>query len=237
MAAPTVLVTGANRGLGLEFVRQYRARNARIIATARRPAEAADLQALAKADPDIRIESLDVRDLAAIDTLAAKLKGMAIDILINNAGVIGLPSREQFGTIPYGHFDQVIETNVRGPLKMAEAFLDHVAASREKKLVTVTSVEGSIASVKSYARPFYRASKAAVNMVMRNVALAVQDKSVLVGLVCPGGTDTDMTAEFRGIYKMRRADEAVRDMIALIDALTPERSGVSYNYDGTVMPW
>ena len=233
----TVLITGANRGLGLEFVKQYQARKYRIIATARHVNDAADLQALAKKDRNIAIETLDVTDLASIDALAAKLKGTPIDILINNAGVIGLPDKENLGSINYAHFDSVLDTNVRGPLKMSEAFLDNVAASKEKKLVVVTSVEGSIASVRGYARPFYRASKAALNMVMRNVAMAVKDKGVLVGMVCPGGTDTDMVAMYRGVFKMRKVDEAVHDMIGLIDALNAERSGVSYNFDGTVMPW
>jgi NAD(P)-dependent dehydrogenase (short-subunit alcohol dehydrogenase family) len=232
-----VLITGANRGLGLEFVKQYAARGYRIIGTARKPAEAKELNALAKANANITVETLDVTDTTAIDALAAKLKGTAIDVLVNNAGVIGEPVKEAWGSIPYGHFDQVMNTNVKGPLKIAEAFVEHVAASSEKKIVTVSSVEGSIASVRAFARPFYRASKAALNMVMRNVAMALKERGILIGLVCPGGTDTDMTAFLRGTFKMREVPVAVADMIRLIDELTPERSGVSYYYDGKVMPW
>lgn len=234
---PTVLITGANRGLGLEFVRQYQARKYKIIATARKPSEATELLALAKADKNISVEALDVTDLAAIDALAAKLKGVPIDILLNNAGVIGKPLEEVFGSIPYSHFDDVMNTNVRGPLKMCEAFVEHVAASQQKKFAVVTSVEGSVASQKSGARYFYKSSKAALNMAMRNVMFAVKDRGILVAMVCPGGTDTDMIRQLKMNMKFRDPRDAVRDMIGLIDAVTPERSGVSYNYDGTVMPW
>jgi NAD(P)-dependent dehydrogenase (short-subunit alcohol dehydrogenase family) len=236
-AMPTVLITGANRGLGLEFVRQYQARKYKIIATARKPSEATELQALAKADKNISIEPLDVTDLKAIDALAAKLKGVPIDILLNNAGVIGRPVEEVFGSIPYGHFEDVMNTNVRGPLKMCEAFVENVAASQQKKFAVVTSVEGSIASQKSGARYFYKSSKAALNMAMRNVMFAVKDRGILVAMVCPGGTDTDMIRQLNLNMKFRDPKDAVRDMIGLIDAVTPERNGVSYNYDGAVMPW
>lgn len=233
----TVLITGANRGLGLEFVRQYMTRNYRIIGTARRPDEAKEFKALTKDYAKVSLETLDVTDVAAVDALAKKLRGTPIDVLINNAGVIGEAEKEQWGTMPYAHFDNVMNTNVKGPLKISEALIDNVAASTEKKIIVVSSVEGSLASVRGWARPFYRASKAAVNMIMRNVALAVKDRGVLIGLVCPGGTDTDMTAIFRGKYKMRSVNEAVTDMIRLIDLLTPERSAISYNFDGNVMPW
>ncbi|MBM3515816.1 MAG: SDR family oxidoreductase, partial [Alphaproteobacteria bacterium] len=216
----TVLITGANRGLGLEFVKQYLARGYRIIGTARKPSEAKELNDIAKANASISVETLDVTSVKSIDAMAARLKGVAIDILINNAGVIGEPEKENWGSIPYDHFDQVMNTNVKGPLRVSEALIENVAASAEKKIAVVTSVEGSIASVRAYARPFYRASKAAVNMVMRNVAMAVKDRGILIVLVCPGGTDTDMTAFFRGKFKMREVPVAVADMVRLIDQVS-----------------
>jgi len=233
----TVLVTGANRGIGLEFVKQYAAKGYKVIATARKPAEAAELNALAKADRDIVVEALDVTDLAAIDALAAKYKGQPIDILVNNAGITGAPERQRFGSIDYSSFEAVMNTNVRGPLKMTEAFTEHLAASRQKKVVVVTSSEGSIAGVTSNRQPFYRASKAAVNMVFRNIAYALKDKGIAVALINPGPVDTDMMAAARGRMPLRTTELAVKELSAITEKLTLEQTGTFFNFDGTTLPW
>jgi NAD(P)-dependent dehydrogenase (short-subunit alcohol dehydrogenase family) len=162
---PTVLVTGANRGIGLEYVRQYAARGWNVIATARRPAEAAELQALAKANPRVTVEQLDVADFAQVDALAARHAGKPIDIVVNNAGITGKPTEQYFGkSSDWAVFEAVLRTNTIAPLKIAEAFLPHLQASRQKKLVNVSSSEGSIGSVTAGRMYFYRASKAALNM-------------------------------------------------------------------------
>ena len=233
----TALVTGANRGIGLEYVRQYAAKGFTVIATARKPAEAAELNALAAANPKIKVEALEVTDLAGVDALAAKYKGTAIDVLVNNAGTTGFPEKQRFGSIDYASFDDVMRTNVRGPLKVTEAFIDHVAASPTKKVVIVSSSEGSIGDVTTNRQPFYRASKAAVNMAMKNVAIGIKDKGVIIALINPGPVDTDMMKAARGRMPLRSTELAVRELIAVTDKATIETTGTFWNFDGTVLPW
>lgn len=235
--AATVLVTGANRGIGLEYVKQYAAKGYDVIATARKPSEATELNALAAANAKIKVEALEVTDLAAVDALAAKYKGTAIDVLVNNAGTTGFPEKQRFGSIDYASFDDVMRTNVRGPLKITEAFIDHVAASPTKKVVVVTSSEGSISDVKTNRQPFYRASKSAVNMTMKNVAYGVKDKGVVIVLINPGPVDTDMMKAARGRMPLRTTELAVRELIAVTDKATIDTTGTFWNFDGTVYPW
>ena len=235
--AKTVLVTGANRGIGLEFVRHYADAGCDVIATARTPSRADELNAMAAANDNIVVEELDVNDFAEVDALAAKYNGTAIDVLINNAGITGRPDRQRFGTIDYATFEAVMNTNVRGPLKITEAFTAHVAASEEKKVVVVTSSEGSIGSVRSNRQPFYRASKAAVNMVMRNIALPLKEQGITVVLVNPGPVDTDMMAAARGRMPLRTTELAVDEMVAVTDTATLDDSGTFYHFDGTELPW
>jgi NAD(P)-dependent dehydrogenase (short-subunit alcohol dehydrogenase family) len=233
----TVLVTGASRGLGYEFAKQYAARGYVVIATARDPDKATELQALAKADKNVKVERMDVLDHAGIDALAAKYKGTAIDILVNNAGIGGGGVNQNFGKINYAVFDDVMKTNVEGPLKVSEAFIDHVAASGMKKIMMVSSSQGSIASVRSPSLYFYRASKSALNMVTVNLAKAVKDRGVIVGMVAPGATDTDFMIEVRGRIPLGKPDERAAGMIAQIDAFTMEKTGQFYEWNGEQVPW
>ncbi|NND36533.1 MAG: SDR family NAD(P)-dependent oxidoreductase, partial [Gammaproteobacteria bacterium] len=146
----TTLITGANRGLGLDFARQYAEDGWRVIACCRTPADAAELQDLAKQYDGVTIEKLDVCDRGAVDALARECAGQPIDVLLNNAGIIGpIPiaehvERQQFGTMDYEVWRDVVETNTFAPLKMAEAFVEHVAASEQKKIVNISSTVGSI---------------------------------------------------------------------------------------------
>ena len=233
---PTVLVTGSDKGLGLEFVRQYAARGARVIATTRNPADAAELKALAVANPQVIIEKLDVTDNAAIDALAAKYAETPIDVLINNAGISGGMQSQAFGKLDYEVFMDVLRVNTIAPLKMSEAFLPSIIASHDKRIVAVSSTEGSISMVKAARLYFMRASKAALNMEMRNLAFQLKSKGVAVGLVNPGLVDTDFV---KGLPKsmLRPPSEAVRDLLRNIDGMTVENSGSFWNYDGTLLPW
>jgi len=235
--ADTVLVTGANRGIGLEFAKQYAAKGYKVIATARKPSEATELLALAKADKDVSVEALDVTDNAAIDALAAKYKGQPIDILVNNAGITGSPEKQRFGSIDYSSFEAVMNTNVRGPLKLTEAFTEHLAASKQKKVMVVTSSEGSIAGATSNRQPFYRASKAAVNMVFKNISYTLKEKGIAVALINPGPVDTDMMAGARGRMPLRTTELAVKELSAITDKLTLDQTATFYSFDGTVLPW
>lgn len=233
---PTVLVTGANRGIGLEYIRQYGARGWNVIATARKPADATELQALAKQNPRITIEALDVGDLAAIDALARKYAGKPVDVLVNNAGITGDARNQVLGRLNWPEFEQILRTNTIGPLKMVEAFLPSIEASRQKKIVNVSSSEGSIGSVIQGRTYFYRASKAGLNMEMRNVAAVVKGKGISVAMINPGPVDTDMTA---GLPKamLRTREESVADLIRITDRLTPENTGVFWNFSGEQLPW
>lgn len=191
--ASTVLVTGANRGLGFEFASQYAADGWNVIATARKPEAAEDLQALAREYPQVVIEQLDVRDLERIDALAAKYADQPIDILLNNAGISGNPMPGQvFKRLDYDLFDDFMETNAQGPLKMSEAFLKNVEASEQKKIAVLTSKVGLFSefdagTIGTY---FYRTSKTALNMLMRLVAEDVKKRGITVVLLNPGLVDT-----------------------------------------------
>ncbi len=236
-SVPVVLITGANRGIGLEFTRQYAERGWRVIATARKPGEAAELNALAaKSGGRVVVEPLDVLDHAAVDALAAKYADQPIDILINNAGISGGAQNQMFTKFDYAVFDRVLETNTIGPMKVTEAFYRNVERSDQKKIVTVSSTEGSITETNSARLYFYRASKAAVNMAMKNLALQVKRRGVSVCLVNPGPTDTDLMA---GLPKsmLRPVETAVSDMMRQIDGLTIENTGSFWDYDGRVVPW
>ncbi len=243
-ANTTVLITGANRGIGLEFVRQYAQRGYTVIATARKPEKAnalKTLQAQYKAQ-QIIIEKLDVTDFDAIDALAAKYKNLSIDILINNAGITGNPPETQvFGDIDYAVFDKVMHVNALAPLKMTEAFIGQVEASEQKKIITVSSSMGSIKKTFGSGY-FYRASKAASNMMMyslvKDYSLKFKKRGIIIGMVNPGPTDTDMmkTMKERGA-KLRSTELATSDMIRNIDNLTIKTSGAFLQYDGSILPW
>jgi NAD(P)-dependent dehydrogenase (short-subunit alcohol dehydrogenase family) len=234
---PTAFITGANRGIGLEYVRQYAARGWNVVATARKPAEAAELNALAAANPRIAVEQLDVTDFAGVDALAKKYAGKPIDVLVNNAGITGTPNDQYFGkSSNYDVYEQVLRTNVIAPLKIAEAFLPNVEASRQKKIVNVSSSEGSIGGATSGRMYFYRASKAALNMEMRNVALAMKGRGIAVAMINPGPVDTDMMARLPK-NMLRAKDTAVGDLIRITDQLTLENTGTFWDFTGKPLPW
>lgn len=232
----TVLITGANRGLGLEFTRQYAPRGYKIIATCRNPDQAGELKTMAAGNRQIVLERLDVSDHAQIDALAARYRGVPIDILLNNAGIGGDAESQVFGKLKYDVFHQVMQTNALGPLKMTEAFIQNVAASPMKKLMTVSSSQGSIGKVTTPRLYWYRSSKSALNMIMVNLALELKRQNIIVGLVTPGPTDTDF---MKGLPKslLRKPEVAAADMIRSIDNFTLQTTGQFLNYDGTVLPW
>lgn len=233
--AATVLITGSNRGIGLELARAYAEKGWRVIATCRNPQDATELAAIAVRHPALVIEKLDVTDHGMVDALAAKYRGTPIDVLLNNAGVSGGMPSQTFGRMNYAAYRDVLEVNTVGPLKMAEAFVEHVRASRQKKIVTVSTGEGSISSVRSPRLYWYRSSKAALNMLMRNLALELKASGVIVGLVNPGPTDTDL---MKGVkIPLRKPEVAAHDLIGVIDGLTLETTGSFLNYDGQGVPW
>lgn len=235
---PTVLVTGANRGIGLELARQYAARGWTVIATARKPADAAELNALAKdSGGRIQVEALDVTDFATIDALAVKYRDQPVDILFNNAGITGGGENQQFGkNLKWELFDTVYATNVVGPLKMADAFLPNILASQQKKISNVSSSQGSIGTTKTGTLYIYRSSKAALNMVMVNLANQLKSKGVSVALIDPGPVDTDM---MKSLPKkmLRPVTTAGSDLIRITDQLSLENTGGYWTFNGDRLPW
>jgi NAD(P)-dependent dehydrogenase (short-subunit alcohol dehydrogenase family) len=233
---PTVLITGSNRGIGLEFVKQYAERGWTVIATARKPAQAEALNALASEHGNIVIEQLDVTDYSRVDELAEIYADTPIDVLLHNAGISGGADTQMFTKMDFDVYAKVLEVNTIAPLKISEAFYPNVRASRDKKIVTVSSSEGSIAGATQPRLYFYRSSKAALNMAMVNLALQLKRRGISVGMVNPGMTDTDFMA---GLPKkmLRPTPEAVTDMMRNIDGLTLETTGSFYQYDGTIIPW
>ncbi len=242
---PRVLITGSNRGIGLEFARQYATLGWKVIATCRSPAAADELNAIAAQHNNVTVERLDVTDHAAIDALARKYHDKPIDVLLNNAGMLGDPEKQNhFGALDYSVMEQVYRTNTLGPLKMAEAFVDHVAASEQKKIVVITSGTASIARVvpQEDMRFFtslyaYRLSKVALNMAMRVLAVDTKHKNILVGILAPGVVETRLLQQAgyggRGIAPR----ESVSAVIRNIENLTPETAGQYTLYTGETVPW
>jgi len=235
-ATVTVLITGANRGIGLALTRAYLERGWDVIATCRQPEAADDLKTLAVEHPTLVIEQLDVLDHAMINGLADKYRGQPIDILLNNAGIHGPRDHQSFGALNYSSFDRVMATNVVGPLKMAEAFADHVVASEQKKIITITSALGSISRTFG-GQYFYRASKAAVNMTMATLAKDVKDRGVIVGIVTPGLVDTDFTRGVPSRIPKITAEESAAALLPVIDGFSLATSGTLMRQTGEALNW
>ncbi|MGI9329666.1 MAG: SDR family oxidoreductase [Gammaproteobacteria bacterium] len=237
----TVLITGANRGIGLEMARNYAKRGWTVIATARKPEKAADLNAIAAEYDKVSVEQLDVLDDGQVQALATKYADKPIDVLLNNAAILGAKEGQNLGEYDFQLFQRVMNTNVAGPLRVAEAFLENVAASEQKKIVAITSVQGSLTLIRSDTIQFYNSSKSALNMNMRAVSAAVKDQGITVALISPGAVDTDMmrSALAGSNFRMRLltpADSA-EAVINIIDQYGFDMSGTFMSHRGTKIPW
>lgn len=255
-AVPTVLITGSNRGIGLEFTRQYAERGWQVIATCRHPETASDLQAIAARHDNVTIDRLDITDHDGVEALAEKYAMRAIDVLLNNAALLGSRGDQALGNMDFDLFARILAVNTMGTLKVTESFRPHVAASGQKKIITLGSAAGSIEMIRPppdfYA---YRASKAALHLLMKNVALDLAGEGILVGLINPGLVDTRGFADIgpddpvpddykqvvellrSGVLTLSTPEEAVDKMIGQIDSLTSEQSGRFIDADGQAMPW
>ena len=228
-----VLVSGANRGLGLEFARQYAADGWQVLAACRSPDSAKELQKLAKAsDGRIRVIAMDVTNAASVSAAADGLKGEAIDLLLNNAGVMG-PRSERLGELDYAAWARVLDANTLGPMRVAEAFLKNVAKGRQKKIVTITSGMGSLEDNTSGGSYAYRSSKAAVNMVIKSLAIDLAPRGITCIVMNPGWVRTDMGGP-RGTLAPPESIKAMRSVIA---RLRQEDSGKFLNYTGKPYSW
>ena len=240
LATPTVLITGSSRGIGFELARQYAELGWGVIATCRTPQRATALQALAQSHSNVVIERLDVTDFAGIDRVAEKYRDVPIDVLINNAGILGDNDKQKFGNFDYSAFDEVMAVNTKGPIRMVEVFVDHVAASEQKKIMNISSAVGSI-EMTFGGQVFYRASKAALNMSMRTLAKELRRsdqpgrKALIFGLIDPGIVDTGFAKNVP--IPMIQADESAAAVIAVIDSYDRKTSATFLRYTGQKMPW
>ena len=230
---PVVLITGANRGLGFEFARQYLADGWEIFAACRNPTAADELKRLAKGSRGkLTIVPMDVTNSESIRQAAEQLHGVAIDVLVNSAGVAGV-SGQRAGHVDYESWARVLDVNTMGPLRVLESFIDHIARSERRLVVTITSGMGSIGDNTSGGSIAYRSSKAAVNMVMRSAAIDLAPRRVTCVVINPGWVRTDMGGPSATLTPL----ESVTALRRLIATMGPDRSGKFYNYDGSEYPW
>ena len=187
---------------------------------------------MADGELHIQIIQLDVTSAESVQSAAAEVEGQPIDILINNAGVGGARG-QTIGNIDYGAWFEVLNVNTMGPLRVAEAFVENVASSGRKLIATITSGMGSIADNTSGRSIPYRSSKAAVNMVMRSVAIDLAPRGLTCVVVNPGWVKTDMG----GPQATITPSESVTMMRRLFHELEPSRSGRFFNYDGQDYAW
>jgi NAD(P)-dependent dehydrogenase (short-subunit alcohol dehydrogenase family) len=229
----TVLVTGANRGLGLEFCRQYADKGWNVIACCRNPATASELSALSHGHDNIQIEALDVAHFGQIDALSKKLSGIGIDLLINNAGVYDDNRNNGFGRLDYPAWSNSLLINTQAPMKMAEAFLPHIKISSKKLIVNISSLMGSIADNGSGGSILYRSSKAALNASMHSLSIELREQGIGILILHPGWVQTDMG----GANALIDSKTSVGGMCEVIEQFTPAQSGAFIKYDGKAMPW
>lgn len=227
---PTALITGASRGIGLEFVRQYAAEGWRVHAACRDPGAAGP--AFADIAGEVHLHALDVRDTARIRALAEVLEGEALDLLVNNAGINPDP-RRPLGQLDRDQWLEVLAVNAIAPTLIAEAFVPHVAQSGQRCIVGITSQLGSIGDNRSGGRYAYRSSKAALNMAFRSLARDLAPRGITVALLHPGHVETDMGG---GEAPVPVAD-SVAGMRRVIAGLAPADSGGFWNFRGAVLPW
>lgn len=224
----TVLITGAARGLGLDFTRQYAARGWKVLACARKP------DVLKAIEGDIHPYALEVTDYTAVKALGKRLSGEAIDVLLCNAGIGG--GRDQkgqvLGALDADEMRRIFEINTLAPLMMAEAFVEHVACSQQKKLIAITSILGSLAN-NNGGRYAYRASKTALNMEWSCLAKDLEGKGVICVALHPGWVQTDMG----GPTATLTIDQSVPSMVKVIEGLKPSDNGRYISYDGNGLPW
>lgn len=231
---PTVLITGASRGLGLEFARQYSEDGWEVFACARDPGRATSLTSLAaESGGRVSLHALDVTDHSAIDSLAAKLDGRPIDVLINCAGSMG-GRGSSFGASDYAEWDYLFRLNTFAPMKMAEAFVACVARSGHKKIVSLSTIMASIARNTLGGFYAYRASKAALNALSVSMALDLGRRhGITACVVHPGWVRTDMGGPRAEID----AHTSVTGMRSVIAGLTRDKAGRFWSYDGSELPW
>ncbi|ADE16396.1 short-chain dehydrogenase/reductase SDR [Nitrosococcus halophilus Nc 4] len=231
---PSLLITGANRGIGLEFAKQYAKAGWRVLACCRHPDKAEALEQLASQHEGLlNLHALDVANFDQIDSLAADLADEKIDLLVNNAAIYPDTDQRGFGSTDYQAWMHAFCVNSMAPLKMAEAFVNQIASSQQKKIVCITSKMGSIADNTRGGCYLYRSSKAALNMVVKSLSVDLAPQGIIAASLHPGWVKTDMG----GPHALITTQESVAGMRQVIEQLTPAQSGKFYAYDGQEIPW
>ena len=227
---PVVLITGANRGIGLELTRRYAARGDHVIACCRHPESATALKGVAG---KVTVKALAVDDAASVAALAASLGGQAIDLLINNAGVLGPDYGDQTATtMDFDGWAQAFAINTMGPVRVMQALLPNLKAASGARVVTVTSQMGAL-SLDMALGHAYSATKAAINKFMRLAALDLAKDGIAVGLVHPGWVKTDMGGPDADIT----VEESATGLVATIDRLDLANTGGFWKWNGEVHGW
>jgi NAD(P)-dependent dehydrogenase (short-subunit alcohol dehydrogenase family) len=230
---PSVLITGASRGLGLEWARQYAEASWQVYASCRRPAEAEDLNALAARHPRLSVHRLDVTDSEQLRTLQLDLEKARIDVLLNNAGVYLDKFMGDFGGIDYEVWLRTFAVNTLGAVRVSEALIGQVAASEKKRVVVISSHMGAIAEIEAPGNYAYRSSKAALNAAMKGLSHVFAQRGVGVLLLHPGWVRTRMG----GPDAPLTPEQSVLGMRALVEAFRPDMNARFFRYDGTEIPW
>ena len=221
-----VLITGANRGIGLELARQMQARGDHVIAACRNPAAAEELNALG-----VRVEELDVTDGRSVSRVAEVLHEVGLDVLINNAGV-GVRS-QPLGETDYEQFSRFVDVNTLGPLRVVEAMLPALRRGQRKLIANMTSRMGSIGDNTSGGSYAYRASKSALNMVTRTLALDLAGEGVTCVVLHPGWVQTSMG----GQAAPTTVEDSVAGLLRVIDGAGSTESGEFFDFSGQHLPW
>lgn len=219
----TAVITGANRGLGLEMAKQYAADGWDVIGTAREPEKADELNAI----DGVTVMQLDAAEDASIEKFAEQLGDRPVDLFINNAGIYG-PSE-----LDRQKWLDLFNVNVVGPVKLATALKNNVAKSGDRKMVVISSQVGSIAENESGSMMYYRTSKAAVNQAWHSLAQQWQDDGLTLVMLHPGWVQTDMGGENADLTPQ----QSVAGMRSVIDGLSQDRNGKFYDHSGREIPW
>ncbi len=227
----SVLITGTNRGIGLEFVEQFLARGDSVFATCRNPPAEGRLHELAVRNPSLKLLQLDVSQPSSMVAFPEKLGAVAIDVFVNNAGVYG--AKQGFGELDDAVWADVFQVNTIAPLMLTQLLMDNFSKGRLKKLVYLTSKMGSIADNQGGGSYIYRSSKAALNAAIKSLAIDLNDRGFSVGLLHPGWVRTDMG----GPNGLIDTHTSVGGLISVIDELSPANTGSFFNYDGSIIPW
>jgi NAD(P)-dependent dehydrogenase (short-subunit alcohol dehydrogenase family) len=230
---PVILITGASRGLGLEFARQYAQAGWQVLACCRHPDSATELRELATRHPAVSLRRLDVGRFEDIDALARELADESIDVLLNNAGVYGDSEHNRFGALDYALWSEVLRIDTLAPVKLAEAFLPQVARGERRLIVAITSLMGSIADNTSGGSILYRSAKAALNAAMKSLAIDLKSQGVGVLLLHPGWVRTDMG----GPNAPTLPSESIAGMRRVIEDYRPADTGRFLNFRGEELPW